>query len=136
MHDYFSELYEWDGNVPRRKKRVLPDGTTVHFPYLADHSAFGFHPYFADGSPDFTSPHRKGYRFADTNDEARIAANGAYEQMRTRLREAWRRKGERLVETKEAPPTRTLDQLQAEAEHGWQQRRERMRNAWRRRDGA
>ena len=134
MHDHFSEHYEWDGNVPRKKKRVLPDGTTVHFPYLAD-NAYGFHSTFADGSPDFTSPHRKGFRFADVNDGDRAAANDAYEQMRTRLSDAWRRKDERSVATKEAPPTRRLDELRTLAEKAWHDRNERMRNAWRNRDG-
>jgi hypothetical protein len=136
MHDHFSELgYEWDGNVPRKKKRVLPDGTTVYFPYIADHAAYGFSPYFADGTPDYTSPHRPGYRFLDTDDAARAAADAAYAQMRSRLTDAWRRKDERPAAAKEAPPTRTLDELHALAEKAWDERNKRMQNAWRHRDG-
>jgi hypothetical protein len=39
-----------------------------------DHAAYNFRTTFADGSTDFTSPHRKGFRFIDTNNPNRRAA--------------------------------------------------------------
>jgi hypothetical protein len=62
-----------------RRRRLRPgevpaDGETVHIPMqLMDHG--GFRPTFADGSVDHTSPFKPGYRFADTNDAARLAAD-------------------------------------------------------------
>jgi hypothetical protein len=136
MPDHFSETYEWDENgLPRRKQRVLPDGAHVHFRYLADDAAYGFQPTFSDGTPDFTSPPRKGFRFADTNDAAKLAAEEAYEQMRRRLSDAYRRKGEPAAANASPTPTRTLDQLQALAEQAWKDRNKRVQNAWRHRDG-
>jgi hypothetical protein len=44
-----------------------------------------FHPFFSDGTPDLTSPHRPGFRMADTNDDARLAADEAYQKMREHM---------------------------------------------------
>lgn len=133
--DRFNELFEWDENgKKRRRPRVLPDGASFHFPYIAD-AAYGFRSTFADGSVDHTHPCRPGFRFADTDDSARAAADEAYEQMRTRLSDAWRNKDAQAEDNRNPapPPTRTLDALRALAEKAWEERNERMRNAWRQR---
>jgi hypothetical protein len=139
MIDHFSEHYEWDENgMPRKKKRVARDREHIHFPVTVMDAmqALGFRSTFSDGSPDHTSPFKPGYRFADTNDEARIAADRAYEARRERMENAWRTKGD--VKAADggdtAPPLRrTLDQLRTLAEKAWDDRNERMRNAWRQR---
>jgi hypothetical protein len=98
-----------------------------------------FHQKFADGTTDHTSPHRKGFRFADTDDADRLAADEAYEQMRTRLSDAWRRKHDAKAEAnRDGTPVRTitLDQLRAKAEQAYEDRNARMRNAWKQRDGS
>ena len=131
MHD-FRDDYEMDKDGKlRKKKRVMPDGATMHVP-------MGFYdgrffPTFADNSPDHTSPHQPGYRFADTNDADRLAADDAYEQMRQRLSNTWRDKRVLVAEKRDTAPLRvpTLDQLQAQAQEAWQARNERMRNSWR-----
>lgn len=141
MHDHFSELYEWDENgIPRRKKRVARDREHIHFPVTvmdAMQARAGFHPTFADGSPDFTNPHRKGFRFADVDDADRLAANEAYEQMRTRLSDAWRNKGQQQdADLDDRTPARTLDALQQDAATAYAERNKRLQNAWRHKDGA
>jgi hypothetical protein len=128
MHD-FRDDYELDedGRL-RKKKRVLPDGGSMHVP-----TGFydgRFRATFADGTPDHTSPHKPGYRFADTDDEARIAANDAYEARSRRMETAWRDKGDVKAD---APPPRTqsLDQTRSAADAAYAERNERLRNAWR-----
>jgi hypothetical protein len=102
-----------------------------------------FHSTFSDGSPDFTSPHRKGFRFADTDDADRLAADEAYEQMRTRLADAYKHRQQHGGDVRKssatgAAPTRapTLDALQQAAEKAYEDRNARMQNAWKHRDGA
>ena len=87
MHDHFNELLEWDehGNK-RRKKQVLPDGATTHFPMQMMDSAAGFRRTFTDGSIDHSHWSRPGFRVPDTSDEAKLAADAAYEERRARLR--------------------------------------------------
>jgi hypothetical protein len=133
MHD---ELYEWDENGKPRRKRVLPDGASFHFPYIADHAAYGFSPTFADGSPDFSDPHRPGFRFSDIGDAARLAADQAYEERRERMQNAWRTKGDVKADAGDgaAPPrTRSLDVLRSAADTAYRDKCERLRNAWRNR---
>jgi hypothetical protein len=143
MIDHFSEHYEFDENgLPRRKKkRVARDREHIHFPVTVMDAmqALGFRRTFSDGSPDFTSPFKPGYRFADTNDEARIAADRAYEARRERMENAWRTKGDVKAEDNRdtAPPcTRTLDELREAAEASYAEKCRRLQSAWRNRDGA
>ena len=86
---------------------------------------------FSDGTPDFTSPHRKGFRFADTNDADRIHAEAAYRERSKRMEDAWRDKRVLAPEKRDTARTPSLDQLQAQAEQAWEERNERMRNSWR-----
>jgi hypothetical protein len=132
-HDY--ELDE-DGRL-RKKKRVADDGQRYSFTMMMmDAARFGFTPTFADGTPDHTNPHRKGYRFSDTDDPDRADAEQAYRERNRRMETAWRRKGEQQDETRDhraAPRTRTLDELRAAADQAYAQRNRRMQNAWRNR---
>jgi hypothetical protein len=129
MHDHFSDLYEWDENGnKRRKKRVARDREQINFSMtMMDHSAFGFHSTFSDGSPDYTSPHKPGHRFLDVNDEARLQADTAYEQMRERLHYKTNRRRQQQ-DANEPPPTstRTLDELRAAASAAYEARSKRM----------
>jgi hypothetical protein len=138
MQDHFDEYYEWDGNVPRKRKRIARDRDRISFPMTAmDHVASAFSPTFADGSPDHTSPHRPGFRFLDTDDPAKLAAQEAYEARRRRMENAWRHTGQRQDEDHTPPPrTRTLDELRAAAEGAYQDRNVRLANGWRRKDAA
>jgi hypothetical protein len=133
MHDYFSELYEWDGDVPRKKKRVARDREQIHFPVTVMDAmqALGFHNTFADGSVDHTSPFKPGYRFADTNDAVRVAADEAYEARRERLHYTINRRRQQQ-DANEPPPTttRTLDELRAAASAAYEARSKRMAGAW------
>ena len=135
MRDYFNELYEWDANGnKRRKQRVAADGERFRFT-MQMMDAAGFRAAFADGSPDHTSPHRPGYRFADTDDAARLAANDAYEERRERMANAWRNKGQQHDANSDAPPPRTasLDELRAQADAAYREKCQRLRNGWRNR---
>jgi hypothetical protein len=90
-----------------------------------------FHRRFSDGSVDHTSPHRKGSRFLDLNDQAKLAADEAYEQRRTRLSNAWRDKGEQQdaadpVRTPSNTPARTVT-----AEQAYEERTKKRQTAWR-----
>jgi hypothetical protein len=116
------------------RSACCPTARPITFRYIADHSAYGFHSTFADGSPDHTSPHRPGYRFADTSDAARLAADEAYEQRRERMHYTTNRRRHQQ-DANEPPPTstRTLDELRAKAEQAWEERNKRMANAWRNR---
>jgi hypothetical protein len=89
-----------------------------------------FHAKFSDGSPDHTSPHRKGYRFLDVDDAHRLAADEAYEARRQRLHYTNR---QRQQDAAGSTPPRIVDtaQLRAKAEQAWEERNARMRNAWR-----
>jgi hypothetical protein len=135
MHDHFSEYYEWDENgIPRRKKRVARDREHIHFPVTVMDAmqALGFHSTFSDGSRDFTSPHRPGYRFLDVNDEAKIAANDAYEARRERIHYSSRQR-QQDANADDRAPARTLDALRQAAEKAYEDRNARMRNAWKQR---
>jgi hypothetical protein len=135
MHDHFEEYYEWDGAVPRKKKRIARDRERIPFATISD-QAYGFSPTFSDGTIDHTSPFKPGYRFADTNDAARLAADEAYEERRERMQNAWRTKGDVKAEDNRdgtPPRTRTLDELRAAADQAWEDRNKRMSNAWRNR---
>jgi hypothetical protein len=126
-----------DGHLIEKKKHVLPDGGRIHFPYIADHAG-RFHSHFADGSIDHTSPHRKGFRFADTDDAARIAANDAYEARSRRMADAWKHKGE-PQDGEELPRggssrTLSLDAARAAADRAYEARSRRMADAWRHRE--
>jgi hypothetical protein len=137
MHDHFSEYYEWDADgIPRRKKRVARDREQISFPMTAmDQAAFAFNPTFSDGSPDFTSPFKPGYRFLDVNDAARLAADAAYEARSERMQNAWRTKGDVKADTRDAAPprTRTLDELRAASAAAYEARSKRMAGAWKNR---
>jgi hypothetical protein len=78
-----------------------------------------------------TSPHRPGYRFADNNDTARLAAEQAYEEQRTRLSDAWRKDQGNAAADHAAP--RRLDELRALAEAAYADKCQRLRNGWRNR---
>ena len=65
-----------------------------------------FHTHFSDGTPDHTSPHKPGYRFADIDDAAKIAADEAYEERSRRMETAWQRKGEQQQDASAAPCVR------------------------------
>jgi hypothetical protein len=94
----------------------------------------GFSPTFSDGTPDHTSPHRPGYRFADTSDAARLAADEAYEQRRERMHYTTNRRRQQQ-DANEPPPTstRTLDALRASATAAYEARSKRMAGAWKNR---
>ena len=68
-----------DGRL-RKKKHVLPDGARRHFTMEMMDQAAGFSRTFADGSPDLTHWSRPGFRFADSNDPAKLQADAAYEE--------------------------------------------------------
>jgi hypothetical protein len=126
---------EWLRDALRRK-RVARDGERITFATISDQAGVGFCPTFADGSIDHTSPHRPGYRFADTNDPDRLDADAAYEERNRRLSNASRHKGEQQDERCDhhaAPRKRTLDELRALAEGAYQDRNVRMQNQWRNR---
>jgi len=133
MRDYFNELYKWDEHdrkPVRRKKRVAGDGDRISFSMTAmDHAAYAFTPTFSDGSVDHTSPHRPGHRFADVDDEARLAANDAYEERRQRLHYA--NKHRDLDDASNHGATPDLDLLRELADAAYEDRRTRMANAWR-----
>lgn len=129
MHDYFSELFEWDehGNR-RRKKRVLGDHEHLHVPMMMMDSAAGLRRTFSDGSIDHSHWSRPGFRVLDTSDAAKLAADAAYEERRTRLANAWRRDEGHQDSVPDDKPT--LDELEAAAKKSWEERNARMRNAW------
>jgi hypothetical protein len=136
MHDHFSELYEWDENgIPRKRKRVARDREQISFPMTAmDQAAFAFNPTFSDGTADHTSPFKPGYRFADSNDAARLAADEAYEQRRERMHYTTNRRRQQQ-DANEPPPTstRTLDELRESATAAYEARSKRMAGAWKNR---
>jgi hypothetical protein len=99
---------------------------------LAEKYGGGFSPTFADGTPDHTSPHKPGYRFADTDNAARLAALDAYAARSRRMEMAWQRKGaQKQDDVHDAPRTRSLDELRAAAHQAWHDRNKRLSNAWR-----
>jgi hypothetical protein len=121
MHDHFHEHYEWDADGQlKKKKRVLPDGARMSV-------AMGFYDHFSDGSPDYTNPHAPGFRFSDTDDPARVAAQQAYDERNKRMATAWMRKGEppQQVDARDRAP-RTLDELQHDAISAWESRNRRL----------
>jgi hypothetical protein len=118
-----------------RRRRLRPgevpaDGETVHIPMqFMDHG--GFHPYFSDGTPDHTSPHRPGWRFADTTDAARLAADEAYEARRERMHYANRRRQDGTGDP--GATARNLDQLRALADAAYEAKCKRLQEGWRNR---
>src|SRR5262245_58860173 len=85
---------------------------------------------FSDGSPDFTSPYRPGFRFLDAGDPLRLVAEQAYEERRKRLAEPWRKHRQHPVHD-HASRQLTLDQLQAAAASAYEGMKQRLANAWR-----
>jgi hypothetical protein len=129
MHDHFSELFEWDedGKRPRRK-RVAQDREQIHFPMtVMDHAAFGLRETFSDGSPDFTDPHRPGFRF-DTKDSAKLAADASYREMVARL--DYRHRQQDGASDHGSQRTLDADALERAAADAYEFRSERMRTAW------
>lgn len=135
MHSWQDEL-EMGPDGKLRRKRFARDGEQIHFSTMMMDAAAGrFHSHFSDGSPDHTSPHRPGYRFADLYDNARLAADAAYEQRSIRMADAWRHKGApQDASAEERTPSNThtpsLDARQA-ADQAYEDRNKRLRNAWR-----
>jgi hypothetical protein len=120
-----------DGRVrPYRRGDRLADGERLCVPYLMDHAAYGFRQTFADGTPDYTNPHRPGYRFADIDDANRIAAAEAYEARRTRMQNAWRRNDATDVSTQRTDAA----SARAIADRAYADRTKRMVSAYRNRD--
>lgn len=105
MQDYFNEMYEWDEDGKRKRKRVAGDGERITFATISDHAAYGFSKTFSDGSRDFTDPYRPGYRFLDVDDAGRIAAQEAYDARSKRLSENWRRKDQQQQSDDTKPRT-------------------------------
>jgi hypothetical protein len=126
MRDFRDEFeMDEDGRLRRKRKRVAGDGDRISFPMTAmDHAAYGFNPSFADGSPDHTSPHRPGYRFADTDDAARVAAEEAYRERNQRMSSAWQRKGQpQQDDVRDATPrTRTPEEAQKSVDDAYAQK--------------
>src|SRR5262245_54907200 len=112
---------------PYRRGDRLEDGERLIVPNVfMDHAPYGFRPTFADGTPDHTSPHRPGYRFADIDDANRLAAE-AYEERRMRLENAWRKHV-----TDDAPAQRTdAASARAIADRAYRDKCERLQNSWR-----
>jgi hypothetical protein len=134
MHDHFSEFYEWDEDNKRpRRKRTARDREQIHFPVtLMDAAqALGFSPTVSDGSVDHAHPCRPGFRLAGTNDAAKLAADAAYEEMRTRMSNAWRKDKDRRDPVRDRGSRQPmLDELEAAATAAYEARSERMRTAW------
>ena len=129
MHD-LKDDFELDEQGNKRRKRMLRDLEQISFPMtMAFKDAAGFHTHFSDGSPDHTSPHQKGFRFADVNDEAKIAADKAYAERSRRMENAWRLKDHAADPTPVRTPSN--DASQAKAQQAYDERSVRMRNAWR-----
>jgi hypothetical protein len=81
-----------------------------------------FRSNFSDGSPDHTSPHRKGYRFADC--DARDESEAAYRERQRRLHNA-----DHSQLHRDGGPT--LDESRAGASEAYEERRERLQSAHR-----
>ena len=91
-----------------------------------------FHRNFADGTIDHTDPSRPGYRFLDTDDSLRLAADTAYEERCQRMADAWKHKGDPPQRNQGSPQRAvSLDALHDQAERAYHERSERLRNAWR-----
>jgi hypothetical protein len=89
-----------------------------------------FRSTFSDGSPDHTSPHRPGYRFADC--DVRDESERAYREKMRRLHNADHSQPHRDDE----PPARggpTLDEARDAAERAYRERSERLQSAHRER---
>jgi len=135
-----------DGRRRRaRKGEMLKDGERFLMPMafmdaqarevrdaLAEKYGGGFSPTFADGTPDHTSPHRPGYRFADTGDAARLVAEQAYRERCQDLHYTSRRDQQDGIRD-ERHATPTLDELRQAADAAYREKCERSRNAWRNR---
>ena len=95
-----------------------------------------FRTRFSDGSPDLTSPHAPGFRFADVG--ARDDAEDAYRRRSRRMEDAWRGQPPRQDEHRDQrEPQQTLDEARAAAAESYERRRQRLGDAWRNRaDGA
>jgi hypothetical protein len=105
----------------------------------------------------YSSPHRPGFRFADTNEVRLPVANEAYEARSKRMREAWKKEREELSamveehERKQRERDRrktlasrglfgrrdasTLDELEHAATQAYDERSRRMETAWQRNKG-
>jgi hypothetical protein len=92
-----------------------------------DHAAFGLRKTFSDGSPDFTDPHRPGFRFLDTKDSAKLAADTSYWEMVARLDYRHRQQD---GDSDDGSRQRTLDELEAAAAASYAARSKRMAEAW------
>jgi hypothetical protein len=90
-----------------------------------------FRTRFSDGSPDHTSPHRPGYRFADC--DARDAAEDAYRERSRRLHNAdhARQFDPPHDATLRFADASALDELQGAARDAYERRRERLASKWR-----
>jgi hypothetical protein len=122
-----------DGRVrPYRRGDRLADGERLCVPYLMDHAAYGFRQTFADGTPDYTNPHRPGYRFADIDDANRIAAAEAYEARRSRMQNAWKNASDAADNDVSAQSTDAAS-ARARADRAYADRTIRYCNAWKNR---
>jgi hypothetical protein len=82
--DAFNRLFEWDERGVKRRRHMARDREHITM-QMQDGGASGFRPLFADGSPDHTSPNKPGFRFADTCDASKKAADDEYEKMKRRM---------------------------------------------------
>ena len=127
------EIIDRHGRVvrPYRRGDCLADGERIRVPVLMDHASWGFRSTFADGSADHTSPHRPGFRFADTNDADRLAAQQAYIERTARLENGWRRSRD----ADDNAPIQCSDAAQARAvaDRVYEDRKVWLSNAWRNR---
>ena len=92
------------------------------------HAAYGFFPTFSDGSLDSTSPHRPGFRFLDTKDSAKLAADASYREMVARL--DYRHRQQDGASDHGSQRTLDADALKRAAADAYEARSERMRTAW------
>ena len=114
-----------------RRKRMAADGERISFATISD-QAPGFRTHFSDGTPDLTSPHAPGFRFSDVDDSAKLAADQAYIERRTRMDYRHRVDARPDADRGSQQPTLLLDELEQAATVAYEDRSERMRNAWRR----
>jgi hypothetical protein len=140
MPTWTDDDYEMDDDGRMRNRKIAGDGDRIAFSMTAMDAARGFHRNFADGSVDHTHWSRPGFRFSDTNDEASLRAEQAYQARNRRMADAWKRKGTPQWNDENGGrtavgfrPHLSLDQARALADAAYAERCERMRNAWRNR---
>ena len=114
-----------------RRKRMAADGKRISFATISD-QAPGFRPHFSDGTPDLTFPHAPGFRFSDVDDGAKLAADRAYIERRTRMDYRHRIDARPDADRGSQQPTLLLDELEQAATVAYEERSERLRTAWRR----